>query len=213
MGDEAAGVRKKASARGRRSSGFGARVRRFRRESELTLQQLADRTGLAVSTLSKVENEQISPTYENIVRLAEGLAIDVAELFNAHPKPMASGRLSVTRAGMGVRHRTGQYEYEILCSELSHKRFMPLTAVIKARSAEEFPVRPSHAGEEFVHVLSGEVTIHTEHYGPITLSPGDSCYFDSRMEHVLITAGQQDATVLWVCSHLDLPFAPTSDPG
>lgn len=189
-----------------RTEGFGARLRQLRRDAGMTLQQVAERTGLALSTISKVENNRISPTYENIVRLAEGLSIDVAELFSKHPQPMASGRLSVTRAGEGTKHRTAQYEYEILCSELSHKRFVPLTAVVKAHAVEAFPVLPAHAGEEFVYVLTGKVTIHSEHYRPITLTPGDSCYFDSRMGHALIAAGETDATVLWVCSHVDLPI-------
>jgi transcriptional regulator with XRE-family HTH domain len=197
----------------RRSTGtddagaFGARVRQLRHEAGLTLQQLSERTGLALSTISKVENNQISPSYENVVRLAEGLGIDLSELFSAHPKPMAAGRLSVTRSGTGIKHRSSNYEYEILCSELSRKRFIPLLAVLRARSVSEFPKLPVHTGEEFVHVLSGTVTLHTEHYEPLELVPGDSCYFDSRMGHALVSAGESDATVLWVCSHVEFPLA------
>lgn len=192
--------------RGSRTNRFGARLRQLRKDAGLTLQKLAERAGLAASTISKVENNQISPTFENIVRLAEGLEIDVAELFNPHPKPMASGRLSITRAGQGVKHRAAQYDYEILCSELSHKRFVPLTALIKANSVQAFPALPAHSGEEFVHVLQGRVTIHTEHYRPIELAVGDSCYFDSTMGHALVNDGSEEAVVLWVCSQIDLPL-------
>jgi transcriptional regulator with XRE-family HTH domain len=191
---------------------FGARVRQFRRDAGLTLQQLSERTGLALSTISKVENNLISPSYENVVRLADGLQIDLAELFSKHPKPMAAGRLSVTRLGKGIKHSSANYEYEILCSELSHKRFIPLLAVLRAHSVTEFPTLPTHAGEEFVHVLSGAVTLHTEHYEPLELAAGDSCYFDSRMGHALVSAGESEATVLWVCSHVEFPLPEQRHP-
>jgi hypothetical protein len=46
----------------------------------------------------------------------------------------------------------------------------------------------------------------TEHYAPLTLESGDSCYFDSTMGHALISAGEEAATVLWVCSRVVPPL-------
>lgn len=188
-----------------RTENFGRRLRQLRRDSGLTLQQVADRAGLAISTISKAENNQLSPTYENIVRLAEGLSVDVAELFNLHPQPMTSGRMALTRAGGGVQHHTPQYIYEVLCSEISHKRFIPLTAIVKANSIHDFPAMPLHAGEEFVYVITGKIVIHTDNYEPITMEAGDSCYFDSRMGHAIVSAGDEDAKVIWICSHIHPP--------
>ena len=51
---------------------LGARVRELRRELGLTLEQASKQAGLARSTLSKIENGQMSPTYEALKKLASG---------------------------------------------------------------------------------------------------------------------------------------------
>lgn len=191
------------------SQRFAVIVRQLRQRQELTLQQLAERSGLAVSTLSKIENSQLSPTYETLLRLADGLGIDVVELFNGGgDSAMASGRRSITRRDTGVRHSTPQYEYEVYCSDLSRKLFVPLVATIAARSREEFPQLPSHDGEEFIYVLSGTVELSTEHYEPVRLKAGDGCYFDSKMKHACISISANDAKVLWITSRGEPPASP-----
>ncbi|WP_202037115.1 cupin domain-containing protein (plasmid) [Agrobacterium vitis] len=56
-----------------------------------------------------------------------------------------------------------------------------------------------HDGEEFIYVLSGVLQFHTEHYAPLTLNPGDSCYLDSTMRHAFVAIGEQEAEILSVC--------------
>ena len=98
---------------------LGPVLRDLRRKGGLTLQELSARTGLASSTLSKIENNLISPTYDSILKLADGLAIDVAQLFDPRSIQMSLGRRSVTRDGRGAAYRTRQYDYEMLCTDLS----------------------------------------------------------------------------------------------
>lgn len=68
--------------------------------------------------------------------------------------------------------------------------------VVKARKVEEFEKLVSHAGEELVFILTGEVELHSELYAPIRLSAGDSVYYDASMGHALISVGEADATLL-----------------
>jgi transcriptional regulator with XRE-family HTH domain len=185
-----------------RDEAFGQRIKRLRREANLTLQQLSERSGLAISTISKVENSQISPTYENILRLADGLEVDVADLFARGSSAMALGRRSITRAGQGAKLQSTQYQYEMLCADLSKKKFIPLLTKLRAHSVAEFPDLVRHAGEEFVYVVEGDVAIHTDHYEPLLLKQGDACYFDSNMGHALVSVGKTDAVVMWICSTL-----------
>jgi transcriptional regulator with XRE-family HTH domain len=188
----------------RRDTGFGSRIKQLRLDRGLTLQQLAKRCELAASTISKVEQNQISPTYENVLRLADGLKVDVAELFSPKPNRMMLGRRSVTRAGHGAKLKSSQYDYEMLCADLSNKQFIPLLATLSAHSIKEFPNYISHDGEEFIYVLSGTVELHTDLYEPLRLQKGDSCYFDSTMGHACLSVGDQDAVILWVCSRVAL---------
>jgi transcriptional regulator with XRE-family HTH domain len=179
---------------------LGPALRQLRRAGGFTLQELSQRTGLASSTLSKIENNLISPTYDSILRLADGLQIDVAQLFDPGSIQMSLGRRSVTRDGRGASYKTDQYDYEMLCTDLSQKKFFPIVATIKARTVADFGDFPWHAGEEFIYVLSGEVEIHTEHYEPVRLSPGDGSYFDSSMGHACVSVGKKPARILWVTS-------------
>ena len=191
----------------KRDESFGPRVRRLRHDAGLTLQELSGRTGLAFSTISKIEKSQISPTYENILKLANGLAIDVAALFSENSVSITSGRRTVTRAGLGVRHTSPQYEYEMLCTDIARKQFIPLLTRIRAHRITEFGEPISHEGEEFIYVVSGAVDLFTDEYQPLRLAQGDSCYFDSTMRHACVSAGEEDAMILWVCSRVTSPLA------
>jgi transcriptional regulator with XRE-family HTH domain len=176
-------------------------LRRLRGGARLTLKELSERSGIAASTLSKIENGQLSPTYEKIVLLADGLGVDVAELFGReHSGAAATGRRAICRRGEGVVHKTPQYEYEMLCADVTRKQFLPIVTLLRAHELEAFPELLRHEGEEFVYVLEGQVTLHSDYYEPYVLNPGDSCYFDSHMGHVLVSSGAPDARILWVCS-------------
>ncbi len=166
----------------------------------MTLQQASETTGLAPSTLSKIERGQISPTYDNLLNLAEGLGVSVNELFAPSGTAPGTGRRTITRSGAGVNYETDYYDYELLCTELSNKCFTTLKARLKCRTKEEFARLITHRGEEYVYVLSGEVDLHTEHYEALRLHEGDSCYFNSSMGHALCSVGPQDATILWITS-------------
>jgi len=183
--------------------GLHAIVKALRTRRGLTLTELAERSELAVSTISKIETGQLSPGYETIQRLAIGLDVDVAELFQARVEPVSTGRRGITRKGQGVRHVSKHYDYEALAADVSKKQFLPLFATIKAKSVEQFGGLPSHEGEEFIFVISGTVILHSEHYEPLALGPGDSAYFDSRAGHALVSGGKEDARIVWVCSDRD----------
>lgn len=183
---------------------LATKMRLLRRNADLTLQQLSQRCGISVSTLSKIEHSQLSPTYEKIAALARGLGVDVGELFSPAQQPALRARRSITRKGEGMQHHTPQYAYALLHADLAEKRFVPLLTTIKAHERSAFPRLLSHDGEEMVYVLQGKVSILTDCYAPLELAAGDSCYFDSAMGHACISGGDEDAQVLWVCSHTSI---------
>src|SRR5689334_20611358 len=82
-----------------RTLDLARRVRALRGKSGLTLKELSARSGISISALSKLENGQLSPTYENIVRLAQGLAADITALFEDSVPAAVTGRRSITRKG------------------------------------------------------------------------------------------------------------------
>ena len=177
---------------------LGMRLRRMRRERGWTLSEVSDRTGLAVSTLSKVENNQISLTYNNLAKLAAGLDLDIANFFTGETIQDSFGRRAHGLRGEGQFHETTNYTHEYLVADLLHRRMIPVTVRIKARSIDEFGELDKHAGEEFVYVLEGVVDVYIEPDGPMRLRPGDCCYFDARVGHAAISVGSGDALILSV---------------
>lgn len=179
---------------------LAARVRSLRKEKGWTLEQAAQKAGLARSTLSKIENGQMSPTYDALKKLAGGLTISVPQLFTPPRKGQVNGRMTVTRMGEGAAHATTTYEHELLAAALTKKSMLPYRARVRARSFEEFDGWVRHDGEEFLYVLTGVVRLITEFYEPVEMRRGDSAYYDAAMGHNVISVSEEDATILWVTS-------------
>jgi transcriptional regulator with XRE-family HTH domain len=179
---------------------LGARVRELRKGHGWTLEQAAQRAGLACSTLSKIENGQMSPTYEALRKLAEGLDISIPQLFTPPSGGQVMARMALTRAGEGEAHATATYEHELLAGGLSRKRMLPYRARVRARAMEEFDGWVRHDGEEFLFVLTGVIRLYTEFYAPVEMKRGDSAYYDAAMGHNVVSLSPEDATILWVTS-------------
>lgn len=192
---------------------FAQRVRRLRSQAGLTLRELGERAGISVSALSNIETGKVSPTYERIVALAQGLDVDVGCLFGDENVKQPMCRRSITLKGEGIRHSTPQYVYEALCADIIDKQFVPLIATIKARSKADFDSLIRHEGEEFLYVLVGQVTVYTDQYSPMVLREGDSCYWDSTMGHACVSSGESDAKVIWVSSNPRLESRRAKPPG
>ena len=182
----------------------GAVLRRIRLEHNWTLAEVSRLTGLPVSTLSKVENDKLSLSYDKLVRIAQGLDLDIARLFAIEVPTVSEAaphaRRIITRAGEGRRIDTDNYRHLYPAADLLNKRFNPIIAEPRATSLEEFGELIRHPGEEYTLVIQGAVDFHSEHYAPTRLAAGDSVYFDSRMGHAYIKASKGKCQVLSICS-------------
>lgn len=181
-------------------SGLGDRLRQLRKQNGWTLNQVSAMTTLATSTLSKVENNQTSLTYDNLLKLAEGLGVDIAELFATDEIRPISGRRTITRHGEARPQPTPNYDYDYHSTDLLRKRMVPIFVRVKARTLEEFGDLLRHSGEEFIYVLEGAIEVHTEFYEPVVLKTGGSIYLDSSMGHAYVSIGDGNAKILGVCS-------------
>jgi transcriptional regulator with XRE-family HTH domain len=181
----------------------GAALRAFRRKQGWTLAEVSQKTGLPVSTLSRIETDQISPTYDQLSKLSVGLCIDMAQLLSGdmdEVKPLQTARRSVNRAGEGQILDTPMQSLRYLSVDLTNKQFAPIIGEIKAHSLEEAGEFHRHHGEEFIFVVSGELELHSESYTPLRLRAGDSVYFDSGMAHAYVAAGKEPCKILSICT-------------
>ena len=179
---------------------LSVRVRDLRKSRGWTLEQAATQAGLARSTLSKIENGQMSPTYDALKKLAVGLEISIPQLFTPPQAEKINGRLAVTKSGEGAAQATVTYEHELLAHTLTKKKMLPYRTRVRARDMAEFDGWVRHDGEEFLYVLTGVIRLYTEFYEPIEMRRGDSAYYDATMGHNVVSVSAEDANMLWVTS-------------
>jgi transcriptional regulator with XRE-family HTH domain len=182
----------------------GAALKALRMQRGWTLAEVSERTDLPVSTLSKIENDRMSLTYDKLARISAGLGIDISQLFMPQvvlmPGATVNGRRSVTLAGQGQVIETDNYGHIYPAADFLNKRFVPVIAELRARTMEEFGEMIRHPGEEYAFVLEGVVEFHSELYAPLTLRKGDSLYFDSGVGHAYLAADSGPCRVLSICS-------------
>ena len=186
---------------------LGALLRNLRSREGWTLKEMSAKSGIPVSTLSKVEHDRLTLTYDKLYQLSQKLGLRMSELFAESGGEEASpvtARRSLGDLQHAVRVDTPNYDYHYLCTELRRKRMIPVIARIRAKTSEQFGELVHHGGEEFTYVLRGRVVVNTEFYDPVTLNEGQSIYFDSSMGHAYLTAvGCDEAEVLTVMSSAD----------
>jgi transcriptional regulator with XRE-family HTH domain len=182
------GTMKNPSNQARSVAKPGVALKALRRRHGWTLAEVSRRTGMPTSTLSKIENDKVSPTFNNLARISAGLPVDIAALFSSgnidDGQSGRSGRRSITRAGEGNAIQTKNYAHLYPAWNLLNKSIIPIVAELRARSLEGFGELIRHPGEEHTYVLEGEVDLYTRVHAPVRLKTGDSIYFDSRMGRV-----------------------------
>lgn len=183
---------------------LGLIMRSLRARRGWTLKQMSERTGVPFSTLSKVEHDRLTLSYDKLQMICERLNLRMSELLAEHqdaPAASANGRRSVATLASALSINTPNYHYFYLSPELRRKDMIPIFSRLKARSLEEFGDLVRHGGQEFFYVLEGRVDVHTEFYDPVTLGPGEAIYMDSKMGHAYLVAdGADHALVICVCS-------------
>ncbi|WP_027214556.1 helix-turn-helix domain-containing protein [Burkholderia sp. WSM2232] len=184
----------------------GGHLRQARKARGLTLAELSERSGIAVSTISKAERGDIALTYDKFAALAHSLELEFDAIFGRRRKPAAGAmKPSFTAAGKQHVYDTPNYEYGMLANNLTGKRMMPMRAHIHARAVADFPEYIRHSGEEFVFLLAGELELRFENGKSFRLMPGDSLYFDSSVGHIYLSVGDEDADALVCCVDTDPP--------
>lgn len=165
-----------------------ALLRIVRKQRGLTLEQLAEQTGLTKSYLSKIERGQSTPSIAVALKVARALDVDVGRLFS---EGSAQQQVAVDRADPDAGR------YRALAATMLGKSMSPF--VVRPTAAASDDPHPEHAGQEFVFVHAGIVELE---YGDriVTLGTGDSAYFDASVGHTLRSAGTEPAEVVVVAN-------------
>ena len=177
-------------------SDLGRRVRAARLARRLTLEEVVSRAQFTVSWLSKLENGQLTPSLDGLVKLAEVLECGVDTLVQGLSVPP---QYVVVKQGEGrtetSRDSRGGYVTESLADQWRDRAMNPVIVHLSGVGNRHHP--DNHDGERFLMVLEGEVKLE---YGNelIHLDKGDTVYIYAAIPHVLSPAGRGTAKVLSV---------------
>jgi transcriptional regulator with XRE-family HTH domain len=170
---------------------FGARIRRLREAMELSLRDLAERSGVSAPMLSQVERGETSPTLAVAERIAGGLELTLSQLLRLDETDGVSVvRVDDRRRGGGPRHR-----YEVLTPPLPGLRAeVSLHSLAPGASTGEPGDPPMHepGSRETAIVLSGRLRLAC---AGVThdLEPGDAVTFDADLPHHFENPGEEEA--------------------
>ena len=161
----------------------GLRLRALRQQRGTTLTELAEATGISVSTLSRLESGGRKPTLELLLPLARAHQISLDELVDApatgdprvHSRPIV--RCGVTFLPL-TRRPGGLQAFKLILP--------PHTPVGEPKT---------HEGYEWLYVLSGRVGLLLGDHD-LVLTPGEVAEFDTRVPHRLTNPGPGPAELL-----------------
>ncbi len=168
-------------------SDLGQRVRTARLARRLTLEEVVSRADFTVSWLSKLENGQLTPSLDGLVKLAEVLECGVDSLVAGLSVPPryvttknGAGRIEPLtkerRNGTMIEHRADQWRDRAMHPTIIH---------VSGNGTKGAP--DCHRGERFLFVLDGDLKLE---YGDelLMLSEGDSIYLHAAIPHTLMPA-------------------------
>jgi XRE family transcriptional regulator, regulator of sulfur utilization len=177
---------------------IGPRVKALREAMDLSLRDLALRSGVSAPMLSQVERGETSPTLQIAARIAAGLELRLSQLLRLDE----GGSVTVVRAGEGRQGGAAGHRYEVLTpslpglrAEISRHRLAP--GAVTGGPGDP-PIHEPGARETAV-VETGEVTLHVDDAGH-RLLPGDCVTFDADLPHHFENPGKEEAVLLAVVS-------------
>ncbi|MFE1753035.1 helix-turn-helix domain-containing protein [Streptomyces anandii] len=158
-------------------AGVGPRLRRIRKEREVTLAALSEKTGISVSTLSRLESGLRKPSLELLLPIAQAHQVPLDELVGAPPVGDPRVRAEpIVRGGRThwplTRQPGGLQAYKVL----------------EPRRRQE-PEPRTHEGYEWLYVLSGKLRIVLGEHD-LVLTAGEAAEFDTRVPHWFGSTGE-----------------------
>ena len=178
---------------------LGEKIHQLRTKKGLSIEAVAQKSGLPAATISGIEAQDIAPPLGQIVGLANTLKVSVGELFgDSADSPFSitrsDDRATVSRFG-SADGKSGNYSYEGLGNKKQNRQMEPFMVTLTPGEVSSEPNQ--HVGEEILFVLEGQVQVSLAGHTDI-LNPGDTIYYDSTLPHIVSCHGDQPAKLFAV---------------
>jgi len=181
---------------------IGNRIKSIRESRKITIEELAERSGLQTAVIEEIENNTGLPSLASLIKIARVVGVRLGTFLDDADEagPIISRKTAHTGdAGFATSNGTGRRNnmaYFPLSSEKAGRHMEPFVIHIEPSRGKPFDTS-SHEGEEFIYCLEGVVEVT---YGNHTylLDAGDSIYYDSIVAHHVHAAGENEAKILAV---------------
>lgn len=175
---------------------IGKRLKELRMARGMSLSALAEKSGVQIATLSRIEHLKMTGTLESHMRIAKALGIEITQLYAGIIRKEDKVDLRTSRSATDVFVHSDKSSYEILTANVLLKKMMPILLKIEPNGKTN-KERNQAGTEKFIFVLDGKIEagIGGESY---VLSKHNTLYFDASLEHHLINKGKTTAKVLCV---------------
>ena len=179
----------------------GSKIKGLRETKNLSIEEVAESTGLSVEQINSIENDQNLPSLGPLIKIARALGVRLGTFMDDND---ALGPV-VTRAADRERERSISFSngstdarqhmiYHPLAQQKAGRHMEPFIIDINPTESLDYKLS-AHEGEEFIYVMEGEIVLE---YGKekYTLTEGDSIYYDSIVKHHLHGALGKSAKIL-----------------
>ncbi|MBP5337866.1 MAG: helix-turn-helix transcriptional regulator [Prevotella sp.] len=181
----------------------GSKIKGIRETKNLSVEEVAERSGLSIEQINSIENEQNLPSLGPLIKIARALGVRLGTFLDDNDGlgPVvcrAADRESQSTISFsnGATDARKHMEYHPLAQQKTGRHMEPF--IIDINPSEEHHYQLSdHEGEEFIYVMEGQVELD---YGKekYVLNPGDSIFYDSIVKHHLHGAPGKSAKILAV---------------
>ena len=183
------------------NSVVGHKIKSVRESKNLSVEEISERSGLAVEQINSIENDQHLPSLGPLIKIARALGVRLGTFLDDNDElgPVvcrAEERTDSISFSNGTADARKHMEYHSLAKQKAGRHMEPF--IIDIQPSEERNFKSSaHEGEEFIYVMDGEVEID---YGKDKnlLKEGDSIFYDSIVEHHVHGAVGKSAKILAV---------------
>ena len=181
----------------------GSKIKGLRETKNLSVEEIAERSGLTVDQISSIENDQTLPSLGPLIKIARALGVRLGTFMDNNDalgpvvcRAADHEKESSISFSNGATDARKHMEYHPLAQQKAGRHMEPFVIDINPEDSPEFQLS-AHEGEEFIYVMQGDVEIV---YGKdtYTLHEGDSIFYDSIVKHHVHGAPGKSAKILAV---------------
>jgi transcriptional regulator with XRE-family HTH domain len=174
---------------------LGERIRKRRESLQLQLNEVAKTAGISASALSQIENAKAFPSILTLKSISDALNSTVGELIGEAESMNRNPLMKYSDKKFVEKNASGAELYLLSHHEMGKQ--MDTFLIVFGPGADTSGFFKEHAGQEFCHVLSGELGFDLEN-DSFLLKTGDSLYYNSSRLHYAINKSKEQAELLWV---------------